>query len=116
MYVGLDQNQLNQLRERVPDDSVRLQPLGDLWELESSRTDDLGVVDGPIGDIVQRCIGTVTALGDHQAEGGTVILGYPDGSFRPITINLLTDGQIVPPTMSASNSVIKRLRRAGRQR
>ena len=41
---------------------------------------------------VRRCIGTVTELEDFQQHGGTVLLAYPDGSMRVVSIDLRRDG------------------------
>jgi hypothetical protein len=45
---------------------------------------------------VRRCIGTMDELEELQRSGGVVLVGYPDGSYREITIDATHDGQTLP--------------------
>lgn len=54
----------------------------------------------PTGDldrVILRSLGTAMALEAHQLRGGSVLLGYPDGSLRELRVDLSRDGVDVPP-------------------
>jgi hypothetical protein len=65
---------------------------------------------------VHRCIGTVTELENHRRTGGAVLLAYPDGSLRAVTIDASHDGMSLtarPPDIPPIAQSYFRQRRRG---
>jgi hypothetical protein len=71
-----------------------LQPwqLDEYEEYEAIFTDSSGQFDA----FVRRCIGTMSELEEHQNSGGTLLIGYPDGTYRELRIDSRHDGQVLP--------------------
>jgi hypothetical protein len=70
-----------------------------------------------LDDFVRRCIGTFRRLEAHEAAGGVLYLGYPDGSLRQMTVDGATStGEEIPKASHPLSPEMKRTvrRRSGR--
>jgi hypothetical protein len=64
---------------------------------------------GQLDAFTQQSIGTMFEPEAHQNSGGVVVLGYPDGTYREIRIDMTRDGYSMPRIGSA----LSRRRRFG---
>ncbi len=92
LIVSLNPEQLDQLH------AVAAGPAGGLTPVPPGAigadvvSDPTGALDG----IIIRSVGTVLALAEHQQRGGTVLLGFADGSLREVEIDVHRDGISLP--------------------
>lgn len=115
MFVTLEQAHLTQLSQRFPEG--RVAPLRTLVDSTPTLAAEAGILDpaGGLDQFVQRCIGTVLELEEHQERGGAVLLAYPDGTYREMHIDSSRHGGPLPTATSPLSAGLRRRIRRGAQ-
>ena len=105
MLVGLSRAHLEELSLRT-EARPRFYPDAREVPLDALLPDPRGplLAGDELTDFVQRCIGTALELLDHQARGGALLLEYPDGTLREMTVNLGVDGTGIPRSVDLGRS------------
>lgn len=131
IFINLTDEQLEQLQLRFR--SARIVSLGLSGDsVQRTRIDELAPPDPnrapppalppPIPPVqqkensldafVRRCLGTVLDLEQLQTDKGALVVVYPDGSYRQVTINTEADGSHLPKVIERVGT-FRNLRRNG---